>query len=181
MLYGFSYAVLNPVWGWVSDKVSSTLVILLGSLLLGLGCLLIGPVPGLGLQPNYSLTVAAIIVAGFGLGAQLVAAFAEAQKAAVTEGFPDNVATYALVSSIWTSTFALGAFVGPTTAGGLYDLVGFRWSTLFLVAWNVVVATGAVLLLLARRQRRIRRAHYQEIISQEQEEGEHLQPSCQSI
>ena len=70
----------------------------------------------------------------------------------------------------------------PTTAGGLFDLVGFRWSTLFLVAWNVVVATGAVLLLLARRQRRIRRAHYQEIISQEEEEeGEHLQPSCQSI
>ena len=73
--------------------------------------------PGLGLQPNYSLTLAAIIVAGFGLGAQLVAAFAEAQKAAVAEGFPDNVATYALVSSIWTSTFALGAFVGPTVAG----------------------------------------------------------------
>ena len=140
-----------------------------------------GPVPALDLQPNYYLTLAAIIVAGFGLGAQLVAAFAEAQKAAVAEGFPDNVATYALVSSIWTSTFALGAFVGPTTAGGLYDLVGFRWSTLFLVAWNVVVATGAVLLLLARRQRRIRRAHYQEIISQEQEEGEHLQPSYQSI
>ena len=31
----------------------------------------------------------------------------------------------------------------PTTAGGLFDLVGFRWSTLFLVAWNVVVATEA--------------------------------------
>ena len=31
----------------------------------------------------------------------------------------------------------------PTTAGRLFDLVGFRWSTLFLVAWNVVVATEA--------------------------------------
>ena len=169
MLYGFSYAVLNPVWGWLADKVSSTLVILLGSVLLGLGCTLIGPVPGLGLQPNYYLTLAAIIVAGFGLGAQLVAAFAEAQKAAVAQGFPDNVATYALVSSIWTSTFALGAFVGPTTAGGLYDLVGFRWSTLFLVGWNLVVAVFAVTLLLARRRRRAYRAQYQEISSQEEE------------
>ena len=179
MLYGFSYAVLNPVWGWVADKVSSTMVILLGSLLLGLGCLLIGPVPGLGLQPNYYLTLGAIIVAGFGLGAQLVAAFAEAQKAVVVEGFPDNVATYALVSSIWTSTFALGAFVGPTTAGGLYDLVGFRWSTLFLVSWNVAVAVLAVLLLLARRRRRSTRAQYQEIPSQEGEED--LLQSYQSI
>ena len=48
--------------------------------------LLPGPVPGLGLQPNYYLTLAAIIVAGFGLGAQLVAAFAEAQKAADNGG-----------------------------------------------------------------------------------------------
>ena len=36
-----------------------------------------GPVPGLGLLPNYQLTVGAITIAGFGLGAQLVAAFAE--------------------------------------------------------------------------------------------------------
>ena len=117
MLYGFSYAILNPVWGWLADRLSSTLVILLGAILLSLGSLLIGPVPGLGLSPNYYLTVGAVSVAGFGLGAQLVAAFAEAQKAAVQNGFPDNVKTYALISSMWTSTFALGAFVGPTTAG----------------------------------------------------------------
>ena len=42
MLYGFSYAVLSPVWGWLADRLSSTLVILLGALLLGLGSLLIG-------------------------------------------------------------------------------------------------------------------------------------------
>ena len=64
MLYGASYAILNPLWGWMSDRISSTLVILLGSILLGLGCLLVGPVPGLGLKPSYSLTVAAIIIAG---------------------------------------------------------------------------------------------------------------------
>lgn len=58
-------------------------------------------------------------ILGFGLGAQLVAAFSEAQKAAVKAGFPDNLATYALISSLWTSTFALGAFVGPTAAGAL--------------------------------------------------------------
>ena len=117
MLYGASYAVLNPLWGWLSDRASSTVVIFVGSILLGLGCLLVGPVPGFGLSPSYHLTVAAIIVAGFGLGAQLVAAFSEAQKAALAKGYPDNLTTYALVSSIWTSTFALGAFVGPTVAG----------------------------------------------------------------
>ena len=64
MLYGASYAVLNPIWGWLADKVSSTLVILTGSVLLGVGCMLVGPVPGLGLTPSYDLTVVAIIIAG---------------------------------------------------------------------------------------------------------------------
>ena len=64
MLYGASYAILNPWWGWLSDRVSSTFVIFTGAVLLGLGMLLVGPVPGLGLSPNYYLTVAAIIIAG---------------------------------------------------------------------------------------------------------------------
>ena len=64
MLYGASYAVLNPVWGWLSDRVSSTAVILTGAVLLGLGCLLVGPVPGIGLSPSYNLTIVAIIIAG---------------------------------------------------------------------------------------------------------------------
>ena len=174
MLYGASYALLNPVWGWAADRVSSSLVILAGAVLLGAGCLLVGPVPGLGLQPSYPLTVTAIIIAGtviqsynhtsitlylytiviytpgFGLGAQLVAAFSEAQRAVLARGFPDNLTTYALVSSIWTSTFALGAFVGPTAAGSLYDLVGFRWSMLFPVGWNVVVGLAAAAIMLSR-------------------------------
>ena len=38
-------------------------------------------------------------------------------RSARAHGFPDTVATYSLISSIWTSSFALGAFVGPTAAG----------------------------------------------------------------
>lgn len=172
MLYGASYALLNPFWGWMSDKISSTLVILLGSILLGLGFFLVGPVPGLGLKPSYPLTVAAIIIAGFGLGAQLVAAFSEAQKAAVKDGFPENLATYALISSLWASTFALGAFVGPTAAGSLYDAVGFRWSTLFTVGWNVLVCLSAVTILVLRSRRRSNRSGYQEIGEKEAEQRE---------
>ena len=117
MLYGGAYALLNPFWGWMADKVSSTLVIAVGGFLLGLGFLLLGPVPGLGIQPSYSLCLGSVVIAGVGLGAQLVAAFSLAQKSALMSGFPDNLATYSLVSSIWTSSFALGAFVGPTAAG----------------------------------------------------------------
>ena len=92
-----------------------------------------------------------------------MAAFSEAQKAVIRAGFPDNLTTYALVSSIWTSTFALGAFVGPTAAGSLYDAVGFRWSTLFTVAWNVLVGVAALALILYNRRTQRMRSGYEEI------------------
>jgi MFS family permease len=57
-------------------------------------------------------------------------------------GFPNNLETYGLISGLWTSTFALGAFVGPSIAGILYDSVGFRNGTMFVVVLNVIVVSG---------------------------------------
>merc|ERR1719186_2372819 len=55
MLYGGAYAFLNPFWGWMADRVSSKLVIMIGAFLLSLGFLFVGPVPGLGIKSSYSL------------------------------------------------------------------------------------------------------------------------------
>jgi MFS family permease len=59
-------------------------------------------------------------------------------------GFPNNLETYGLISGLWTSTFALGAFVGPSIAGILYDSVGFRNGTMFIVVLNVIVVRELV-------------------------------------
>ena len=49
---------------------------------------------------------------GFGLGASVVGGFSDAHKSAIKCGFPDTIDTYGLVSGLWTSVFAFGAFVG---------------------------------------------------------------------
>ena len=49
---------------------------------------------------------------GFGLGASVVGGFSDAHKSAIKSGFPDTIDTYGLVSGLWTSVFAFGAFVG---------------------------------------------------------------------
>lgn len=54
-------------------------------------------------------------------------------------GFPNNLETYGLISGLWTSTFALGAFIGPSVAGILMDNIGFRNSTVFIDLLHVVV------------------------------------------
>ena len=56
-------------------------------------------------------------------------------------GFPNNLQTYGMVSGLWTSTFALGAFVGPSAAGILFDNFGFRASTDFVIIINLLLVT----------------------------------------
>ena len=77
--------------------------------------------PGLGLQPNYYLTLAAIIVAGFGLGAQLVAAFAEAQKAADNGGRalrPGGLQVWNVVVATEAEEDTEGSLPGDNQSGG---------------------------------------------------------------
>lgn len=47
--------------------------------------------------------------------------------------------TYGLISGLWTSTFALGAFIGPSIAGMLYDIVGFGSATVFVIVLSAAV------------------------------------------
>jgi hypothetical protein len=65
-------------------------------------------------------------------------------------GFPNNLATYGMVSGLWTSTFALGSFIGPSVAGVMYDYVGFEYSTLFVVVFNFALVS--VVVIQVRRQ-----------------------------
>lgn len=55
-------------------------------------------------------------------------------------GFSEGLETYGLISGIWTSVFAFGAFVGPSVSGVLYDAIGFRKSVLFIIVWHTVTA-----------------------------------------
>lgn len=54
-------------------------------------------------------------------------------------GFPNNIETYGLVSGLWTSTFALGAFIGPSVAGILLDNIGFRNGSMFIILLHLLV------------------------------------------
>lgn len=56
-------------------------------------------------------------------------------------GFPDDLTTYGVVSGLWASSFALGAFVGPSVAGVLFDTVGFRKGTYFIIAVHLLVVS----------------------------------------
>ena len=94
---------------------------------------------------------------GFGLGASVVGGFSDAHKSAIKAGFPDTIDTYGLVSGLWTSVFAFGAFVGertklfnsvsssasagPTFGGILFDAVTFRWAIFLVIVAELISLT----------------------------------------
>ena len=166
VINGGVYAFSAPVWGYLCDKhLPGKLVTAIGAFLIGLSFLFLGPVSFIPLETTFGLCIASLVVHAIGFAAQLVAGFSVAHRDALQHGFPDNLDTYALISGLWTSAFALGAFVGPSCAGALVDYFQFSSASLLVVASqvSVILLTAAFVTCQIRRRRKIQMAGYEEI------------------
>ncbi|KAG7163415.1 MFS-type transporter SLC18B1-like [Homarus americanus] len=140
VLSGSMYALTAPFWGWLCDKwVKPRFITTLGALLVVVAFIFVGPMPFLPLETTIRLCIGALIIHGIGFGAVLVSTFTGAHRDVISNGFPDDLSTYGLVSGIWTSTFALGCFIGPSVGGVLLDYFGFKWASVFVAALHVLV------------------------------------------
>jgi len=128
-----AYTVASIFGGWACDKVSNpTLISIAGNNLLTVAFLLIGPVPFLSHLVKASLYFEYGVVVLFGLGYSLVmvSTFSRAIRAVAILGFnKDDTSTQMMVTGMWSATFYLGTFVGPTMAGFLVDNHGFRFTS----------------------------------------------------
>jgi len=135
MVVGGTYGLSLPLWGFLCDSKmtrNSPKLEVVGAVLITSGFLILGPFKYLPFKKTLGSIVVGMSIHGFGLGASVVGGFSDAHKSAIKAGFPDTIDTYGLVSGLWTSVFAFGAFVGPTFGGILFDAVTFRWA-IFLV------------------------------------------------
>ncbi|XP_035430660.1 MFS-type transporter SLC18B1-like isoform X2 [Spodoptera frugiperda] len=141
VINGGVYAVSAPGWGWLCDHpaIKQKYVIAVGCAFVSAGFLLIGPAPFFDMETQMWAVILGLMLHGLGMGSQLVASFSDALGTAIASGLPNSIETYGLVSGMWTSTFALGAFIGPTVSGLLFDSIGFRSSTLFVFILHLVV------------------------------------------
>ncbi|XP_064112403.1 MFS-type transporter SLC18B1-like [Macrobrachium nipponense] len=146
ILNGATYGIFAPLWGWLCDKhINPTIVVIFGAFVIVTSFLMVGPAPFLPIGPiTIPVCIVALILHGIGFGAELVATFTSAHRDAVANGFPDDIQTYGMVSGMWASTFALGAFIGPSAAGALFDHIGFEWATQFVVGLHVLVAVAFI-------------------------------------
>ncbi|XP_057671964.1 MFS-type transporter SLC18B1-like [Diorhabda carinulata] len=141
VINGGIYAITTPVFGFFCDKllIHPKKITILGCAFVAIGFTLIGPLPIIPLKKSIGLIIGGLILHGFGMGAQLVASFSDALRTSVAHGFPDNVDTYGLISGLWTSSFALGASIGPSISGILYDIINFSNASIFVIIVHIFV------------------------------------------
>jgi len=151
VISGACYGVSAPLWGLFCDRKPAKMASMCGALLMIASFLFMGPFPPFGLPKTIPIMSASLVGHGIGLGAEVVAGFADAHHQALANGLPDTVDTYGLISGLWTSVFALGAFIGPTVAGILFDAVGFPWAALFVVINQIVVVISLIVFFVKGR------------------------------
>jgi MFS family permease len=142
MVVGGTYGLSLPLWGFLCDskmtKNSPKFVEVVGAILITVGFLILGPFKYLPFKKSLGSIIVGMSIHGFGLGASVVGGFSDAHKSAIKAGFPDTIDTYGLVSGLWTSVFAFGAFVGPTFGGILFDAVTFRWAIFLVIIGELI-------------------------------------------
>lgn len=153
VINGGIYALTAPFWGWIVDKIlNPKIASLIGSVMIAAGFCIIGPVSFVPLEPQLNYAIYGLILHGFGIAALLVSSFSDALRTTISSGLADNIETYGLISGLWTSTFALGAFIGPSVSGILYDSIGFRKSCIFIISLLVFVAIVIIFYLLVENR-----------------------------
>uniref|UniRef100_A0A5F9CCM4 Solute carrier family 18 member B1 n=1 Tax=Oryctolagus cuniculus TaxID=9986 RepID=A0A5F9CCM4_RABIT len=83
-------------------------------------------------------------------------------------GFEEGLSTLGLVSGFFGAVWSLGAFIGPTVGGFLYEKIGFEWAAAIQGLWALICGLAMGLFYLLEHTRR-KRSIPQNIPSTEQE------------
>ncbi|XP_050541625.1 MFS-type transporter SLC18B1-like isoform X2 [Daktulosphaira vitifoliae] len=146
IISGGTYALVAPMIGYICDTgVNPKKIMIFGTLLTVISYSIVGPAPYMPLDKSMFLVVTGLVIQGFALGSICVPTFVDSMNAAFNAGFANDIHTYGLLSGIWSSSFALGAFLGPSIAGALYDLVGFEQGTYFEILLHAALGLALII------------------------------------
>lgn len=118
--------------------------------------MLLGPVPVLHIKSQLWLLVLILVVNGISSGMSVIPTFPEILSCAYENGFEEGLSTSALVSGLFSAMWSVGAFIGPTLGGFLYEKIGFEWAAAIQGLWALTsgLAMGSFYLLESSRRRR---------------------------
>ncbi|XP_046958795.1 MFS-type transporter SLC18B1 isoform X2 [Prionailurus viverrinus] len=84
-------------------------------------------------------------------------------------GFEEGLSTLGLVSGLFSAMWSVGAFIGPTLGGFLYEKIGFEWAAAVQGLWALTSGLAMGLFYLWEHAQR-RRSKLQNILGTEEEQ-----------
>lgn len=133
--------------------------------------MLLGPVPVLHIQSQLWLLVLMLVIIGISSGMSIIPTFPEIISCAHENGFEEGLSTLALVSGLFSAMWSVGAFMGPTLGGFLYERIGFEWAAAVQGLWALTSGLWMGLFYLLEYSRRRRRSKLQTILGTEKEQS----------
>ncbi|KAM8790324.1 MFS-type transporter SLC18B1 isoform 4-T4 [Rhynchonycteris naso] len=152
------YTISSPLFGLLSDKMPHLRkwFLVFGNIITAVCYVLLGPMPVLHIKSQLWLLVLMLAVNGISAGMSLIPTFPEILSCAYDNGFEEGLSTLALVSGLFSAMWSVGAFIGPTLGGFLYEKIGFEWAAAIQGLWALTsgLVMGLFYLLEYSRKRR---------------------------
>ncbi|XP_014240079.1 MFS-type transporter SLC18B1-like isoform X2 [Cimex lectularius] len=156
VISGGTYAIFAPIVGRICDHwVYPKRVLSFGAIFIVFSYVLIGPLPFVGIPKTLAVCITGLVIHGLALSALMVPTFMDSICSAVAAGFPDDLSTYGIISGLWSSSFALGAFIGPSISGYLFDLVGFQYGSIFVMVVHFALFIGITIFISMEKKKQI--------------------------
>ncbi|XP_077632161.1 MFS-type transporter SLC18B1 [Crocuta crocuta] len=165
-----SYSISSPLFGLLSDKIPHLRKwFLVWGNIITAGCyVLLGPIPIMHIQSQLWLLVLILVLNGISAGMSIIPTFPEILACAYENGFEEGLSTLGLVSGLFSAMWSVGAFIGPTLGGFLYEKIGFEWAAAVQGLWALTSGLVMGLFYLWEHSRR-KRSKLQNILSTEEE------------
>uniref|UniRef100_A0A667GS60 Solute carrier family 18 member B1 n=1 Tax=Lynx canadensis TaxID=61383 RepID=A0A667GS60_LYNCA len=164
------FGFLDPTLSlFVLEKHLRKWFLVLGNIITA-GCyMLLGPIPVLHIQSQLWLLVLILVLNGVSAGMSIIPTFPEILSCAYENGFEEGLSTLGLVSGLFSAMWSVGAFIGPTLGGFLYEKIGFEWAAAVQGLWALTSGLAMGLFYLWEHAQR-RRSKLQNILGTEEEQ-----------
>lgn len=144
LISGLVYAIATQLWGFLIGRYEDYAhsFVCVGYVLSAASLLLCGPMYPIPVSPSITLVIVAQVLYGISIGSQLVGSFTRGLAETTEAGFdPDDISTQAARSSLYQSSCALGAAVGPAVGGYLMDNWGYEKASAVLFLMQIAMVS----------------------------------------
>ena len=140
MIDGLSYAIFSPIGGLILDKTRNKHIHLLFASAVGtvVGFSMLGPAPFLSLPKSIYIVGLALVIQGAFVAITFITTLMYSLNTSLANGAADTEQTKGMVICLWFNSQYIACYLGTGVGGAAYDAFGFEYSTLFVIALQII-------------------------------------------